>query len=96
MLADRLVSGTLQLKEKRMIRKLMEKINGKDVYNEAVKFCYDHKNPSVWALQEVFGLNYQDACKMRTQLVRDGYVELFERKKPQNNVIVIDLTHRSA
>ncbi len=79
-----------------MIKKLINKLSGKELYENVVRFCFDHKNPSVWALQEVFGLNYSDACKIRARLVSDGYVELFERKKPKNTGIVIDLTRKSA
>lgn len=79
-----------------MIKKLMRKINKDTLHDEAVRFCFDHKNPSVWAFQEVFGLNYHDACVLRTRLVQEGYVELFEKKKPNDRLVVIDLFTRSA
>lgn len=79
-----------------MIRKILDKISGKELYNEAIKFCFENKNPSVWALQEVFGLDYSAACRLRTRLVNDGYVELFERKVKKTDIVIINLSERIA
>lgn len=79
-----------------MIRKFLDKISGNGLYNEAIKFCFENKNPSVWALQEVFGLDYLAACRLRTRLVNDGYVELFEKKIKKTDIVIINLSERIA
>ena len=79
-----------------MLKNLFEKLSDKALYQNAVKFCFDHKNPSVWALQEVFGLDYQKACAIRVRLAKDGYVELFEKKAKKGDIVVLTLNNRIA
>jgi len=51
------------------------------IYEEIKEFALIHCNPSVWAIQEVFNLDYLTAVKYRMRLKDDGFFQDFSANK---------------
>lgn len=51
------------------------------IYEEIKEFAAIHCNPSVWAIQEVFGLDYLTAVKYRMRLKDEGFFQDYSAKK---------------
>lgn len=61
----------------------------KELFYNAVKFCFQNDNPSVFALQTIFDLTYEKAVALRVKLIENGFVSLYSNKRKIENASFI-------
>lgn len=55
-----------------------------ELYDNAIRFCFQNENPSVWAFENAFNLSYEKAVELRVRLMEEGYVTLSNKKRNKN------------